>query len=97
MGNSDAVDLELVMTREVLQGLYAAGAETVHVLTDVLFVSVQAQVLGEADPREISLPAGHYLIARVAQRPTESAGLFGVRAPRLVAARKSRGQSRGQP
>ena len=82
MGNLPVVDESKVLAREVLQGLYVLGVETLHVVTNADGVVVQARIAGEAGLREIALPAGHYLIARVVQSPTERAGLFGVRAPR---------------
>jgi hypothetical protein len=82
MGNLPEVDESAVLARETLQGLYALGAETVHVVTDADGVVVSVQIAGEGGLREIALPPGSYLIARVVSHPTEHAGLFGVRAPR---------------
>lgn len=76
------VDESEVLTRETLQGLYALGVETLHAVTDSEGVIVQVQIAGEKGLREVSLPAGSYLVARVVRRPTDHAGLFGVRAPR---------------
>lgn len=82
MGNLPVVDESEVLTRAALQGMYALGCETLHVVTDADGVVVKAQIAGEGGLREIALPAGSYLIARVVAHPTERAGLFGVRAPR---------------
>lgn len=91
MGDLPVADESTILSRELLQGLYALGAETVHVVTGAGSVLVMMRIAGEADTRELSFPAGNYLIARVAALPTEHAGLFGVRAPRPLAG-KPRGQ-----
>jgi hypothetical protein len=85
MDSLPVVDESAVMARELLQGLYALGAETVHAITCADGVTVKVELSGGGGSREVALPAGSYIVARVVAPPTDHAGLFGVRAPRPAA------------
>ncbi len=68
--------------KTTLQRLYElADIETVHAITaaDVVDVTVK---MPDGQDRSLTLPAGHYLVLRVVDRPTVRPGLYGVVAPK---------------
>lgn len=67
-----------------LQSLYSLvpGVELVHAIAGAQSVTLEALIDGERSARSLVLPAGHYLIVKVIDRPTTRRGLFGVVAPK---------------